>query len=143
VSFPSRPLSQFSLLAEVSGHALELAQSPEEAAVYAPVGAPAPGELAVDVAPTSEDYDRIYENRFVSARQQQMSTFALDVDTASYANVRRFLEANKLPPADAVRIEELINYFTYADQRPQGDVQFSVTTEVAPSPWATATCSCA
>jgi Ca-activated chloride channel family protein len=60
---------------------------------------------------------------------------SIDVDTASYANVRRYLNQNQLPPKDAVRIEELINYFEYDYPQPIGDVPFSVSTEVATAPW--------
>ncbi|MCU0937308.1 MAG: von Willebrand factor type A domain-containing protein, partial [Gammaproteobacteria bacterium] len=68
--------------------------------------------------------------------EHPVSTFGLDVDTGSYANVRRFLNAGRLPPADAVRTEELINYFAYADPAPASrEAPFAVTTEVAPSPW--------
>jgi Ca-activated chloride channel homolog len=61
----------------------------------------------------TEAYDRIYENSFLAARQNPLSTFSIDVDTASYSNVRRFLNQGQLPPKDAVRIEELVNYFPY------------------------------
>jgi Ca-activated chloride channel family protein len=61
---------------------------------------------------------------------------SIDVDTASYTNVRRFLNQGQLPAADAVRIEEMLNYFAYAYPDPTGDDPFSVTTEVALCPWA-------
>ena len=64
-----------------------------------------------------------------------MSTFSIDVDTASYSNVRRFLNSGTLPPADAVRIEELINYFRFSYRNAENDEPFSVTTEVAACPW--------
>ena len=64
-----------------------------------------------------------------------LSTFSIDVDTASYSNVRRFLNDGSLPPKDAVRIEELVNYFEYDYPQPVGDVPFSVNTEVAACPW--------
>jgi Ca-activated chloride channel family protein len=64
-----------------------------------------------------------------------LSTFSIDVDTASYANVRRFLNQGSLPPADAVRIEELVNYFRFEYPQPRGSEPFSVTTEVAACPW--------
>ena len=64
-----------------------------------------------------------------------MSTFSIDVDTGSYANVRRFLNGGQLPPKDAVRLEELVNYFPYAYPLPQGDVPFGVSTELAVTPW--------
>jgi Ca-activated chloride channel family protein len=84
---------------------------------------------------STEDYDRIVENDFVAARETPLSTFSIDVDTASYANVRRFLQGGTLPPPDAVRIEELVNYFHYDLPKPTGDVPFAVHGEVSDAPW--------
>ncbi|MFP4662376.1 MAG: vWA domain-containing protein [Halanaerobiales bacterium] len=84
---------------------------------------------------TTEEYTRIYENRFFDVLDNPLSTFSIDVDTASYTNVRRFLNQEQLPPEDAVRIEEMINYFNYDYQEPDGDKPFSITTEVAECPW--------
>ena len=64
--------------------------------------------------PSIENYAEIEENEFVRVANEPLSTFSIDVDTASYANVRRFLKDGRLPPKDAVRIEEMINYFDYA-----------------------------
>ncbi|MCH9034092.1 MAG: VWA domain-containing protein [Planctomycetes bacterium] len=75
------------------------------------------------------------ENPFLMVTQSPLSTFSIDVDTASYANVRRFLTAGRLPPAGAVRIEEMINYFNYDYPLPTGDDPFSVNIEVADCPW--------
>jgi Ca-activated chloride channel family protein len=83
----------------------------------------------------TEAYDHIVDNPFLAAGRNPLSTFSIDVDTASYSNVRRFLTEGRLPPAGAVRIEELINYFTYDDPTPEGDVPFSVNIEVAECPW--------
>ncbi len=83
----------------------------------------------------TEAYDRIYENAFLSAVDHPLSTFAIDVDTASYANTRRFLANGTLPPAGAVRIEELINYFHYDYPSPQGELPFSVNVSAATCPW--------
>lgn len=84
----------------------------------------------------TETYDRIYENPFLSVQQNPLSTFSIDVDTASYTIVRRFLaQMNSLPPPDAVRIEELINYFSYDYAPPQDDKPFAVHSEVAACPW--------
>lgn len=83
-----------------------------------------------------EQYAAIVENPFVPVSREPLSTFSIDVDTASYANVRRFLTQHQLPPADAVRIEELINYFSYNDPAPAGDDQpFATNLEVAECPW--------
>lgn len=83
----------------------------------------------------TEEYDRIYENQFKDAVQNPLSTFSIDVDTASYSNIRRFILANQMPPKDAVRIEEMINYFTYDYPQPQGEHPFSVITEISQCPW--------
>jgi Ca-activated chloride channel family protein len=84
----------------------------------------------------TESYDRLEDNPFRSPRVAPLSTFSVDVDRASYANVRRFLDQGTLPPKDAVRIEELVNYFPYADVAPaRGDVPLRITTEVAAAPW--------
>jgi Ca-activated chloride channel family protein len=83
----------------------------------------------------TEEYDRIYENDFHEAIDDPFSTFSVDVDAASYGNMRRFLRAGHLPPADAVRIEELVNYFTYDYPDPAGKEPFSIITEVSVCPW--------
>ncbi len=84
---------------------------------------------------SGEKYAEISENPFLETSRAPLSTFSIDVDTASYANVRRYLNDGQMPPKDAVRIEELINYFEYDYPRPVGDVPFSVNTEVATAPW--------
>ena len=83
----------------------------------------------------TEAYDKIDEQRFKRVADDPLSTFSIDVDTASYSNVRRFLNSGTLPPADAVRIEELVNYFRFEYERSQEGAPFSVTTEVAACPW--------
>ena len=83
----------------------------------------------------TESYDRIYENDFLNAKDDPLSTFSIDVDTASYANVRRILNGGQLPPRGAVRIEEMINYFTYDYPQPEKGAPFSVNTEIAACPW--------
>jgi Ca-activated chloride channel family protein len=93
------------------------------------------GELAFDAESNTESYDRIYENPFLDVRQNPLSTFSVDVDTASYANVRRFLNGGSPPPKDAVRIEELLNYFTYHYAPPADDRPFAVHAELAGCPW--------
>jgi Ca-activated chloride channel homolog len=85
----------------------------------------------------SEAYDRVEDNDFRAVLKHPLSTFSIDVDTASYANVRRFLNTGTMPPADAVRIEELINYFRFDYPQPRAETPFSVTTEVAVCPWNT------
>ena len=83
----------------------------------------------------TESYDSITENDFLAVMQNPQSTFSIDVDTASYSNVRRLLNDGVDPPSGAVRIEELINYFSYEYPQPTGDHPFSVTTELAACPW--------
>jgi Ca-activated chloride channel family protein len=82
-----------------------------------------------------EEYDAVEENDFKNVLHNPRSTFSIDVDTASYTNVRRFLNEGSLPPPDAVRIEELINYFSYDYPQPHKEHPFSVTTELGPCPW--------
>lgn len=91
-------------------------------------------ELAANASNT-ESYAQRVDNPFLSVGKEPLSTFSIDVDTASYANVRRFLNQNTLPPKDAVRVEELLNYFPYDDSPPKGDAPFSVHAEVAGCPW--------
>lgn len=85
----------------------------------------------------TEDYDGIVENRFLSTAENALSTFSIDVDAASYSNVRRFLQMGQMPPAGAVRIEEMINYFHYDYPQPQNGDPFSINTEIASCPWNT------
>ena len=83
----------------------------------------------------TEDYSYIEENTFKNPKNNPLSTFSIDVDTASYSNIRRFLMNSELPPKDAVRIEELINYFSYDYLNPDDEHPFSVNTEIAKCPW--------
>ncbi|MGD9782863.1 MAG: von Willebrand factor type A domain-containing protein [Kiritimatiellia bacterium] len=83
----------------------------------------------------TESYAPIQGNTFKSIADEPLSTFSIDVDTASYANVRRFLRAGQLPPPDAVRIEEMVNYFPYDYAQPKNDVPFAVHVESAACPW--------
>jgi Ca-activated chloride channel homolog len=112
----------------------QIAARRTSATVRTPVGGGRlrhPGEPA-----NTEAYDHIVENEFRSPRVAALSTFSADVDRASYTNVRRFLSSGALPPKDAVRIEELVNYFPYDDPTPRdGDTPLRISTEVAPAPW--------
>jgi len=83
----------------------------------------------------TEAYDQIEENRFRRVEADPLSTFSIDVDTASYANVRRFITGGMLPPAGAIRIEELVNYFRFDYPQPAANEPFSITTELTPCPW--------
>ncbi|MBU1240054.1 VWA domain-containing protein [Myxococcota bacterium] len=86
----------------------------------------------------TESYDRIYENPFDRVIEKPLSTFSVDVDTASYANARRFLTAHRMPPKDSIRIEEFINYFNYNYEGPSpaSKTPFSVHGELSSCPWA-------
>ncbi|MFB2894174.1 von Willebrand factor type A domain-containing protein [Aerosakkonemataceae cyanobacterium BLCC-F50] len=90
---------------------------------------------AVQPTPNTEQYNRIEDNQFVTVKNQPLSTFSIDVDTASYSNVRRFIYEGQLPPKDAVRIEEMLNYFTYDYPQPNGDRPFTINTEISQTPW--------
>ena len=83
----------------------------------------------------TEEYDYEPENAFRDALRTPLSTFSIDVDVASYANTRRFLNSGKIPPPDAVRIEELINYFTYDYSEPTDEHPVKLNTELAACPW--------
>ncbi len=83
----------------------------------------------------TEGYSAIHENGFKDVRHNPLSTFSIDVDKASYSNVRRFLNMGQLPPMDAVRIEEMINYFNYDYPEPEGKHPFSLYTEISRCPW--------
>jgi len=83
----------------------------------------------------NESYAHIVENDWLVPANNPLSTFSIDVDRASYANVRRFINGGQRPPIDAVRIEEMVNYFTYDYPDPTGDHPFAVSTEVTRAPW--------
>ena len=82
-----------------------------------------------------EGYDNINENKFLKVSDNPLSTFSIDVDAASYSNVRRFLNQGQLPPAGAVRVEEMVNYFHYEYPQPTGKDPFSINTEISDAPW--------
>ena len=83
----------------------------------------------------TEQYNNINENEFKKVNQDPLSTFSIDVDKASYSNVRRFVNARQLPPKDAVRIEEMINYFSYSYPNPKEQEPFSINLEASDCPW--------
>jgi Ca-activated chloride channel family protein len=100
----------------------------------------APGPMDQEGKPgqppfNTEAYSRIQDNPFLRVDQNPLSTFSIDVDTASYSNLRRFLQNGQKPPKDAVRIEEMVNYFDYKYQPPTGSVPFAVDAQVASAPW--------
>ena len=85
--------------------------------------------------PDAEEYNHVSENRFLSAKETPLSTFSVDVDAASYSNMRRFINQGQLPPKDAIRTEELVNYFSYDYAKPTGVDPVRITTEVGVCPW--------
>ncbi len=115
--------------------AAEMAKSAPSVEVYQAY-IPSPTAVPPVTPPGTEDYAKIAESAFRAAQSEPLSTFSADVDTASYSNVRRYLRDGMLPPADAVRVEELVNYFPYDYPEPEGDAPFSVTAEMATCPWA-------
>jgi len=106
--------------------------------MYFPNPQPVPGQPPY-IPPTEgsagESYSNIVENPWLKAKAEPLSTFSIDVDTASYANVRRMLNQGMLPPRDAVRIEELVNYFPYSYSPPTDGKPFAVHVEMADTPW--------
>lgn len=110
-------------------------------------GAPAESKVAYDMAYAqpleeyeqqqwnTEEYDGIAENIFHEALRNPLSTFSIDVDAASYSNMRRFITNGQQPPKDAVRIEEMVNYFDYDYAQPKGEDPFAVITEISTAPW--------
>jgi len=109
----------------------ETSKSDHKRANYQTYAAPEPGYIQHN----TEGYTAIDENGFKDVLHNPLSTFSIDVDRASYSNVRRFLNMGQLPPIDAVRIEEMINYFNYDYPEPAGKHPFSVYTEISECPW--------
>ncbi|MBC7862789.1 MAG: von Willebrand factor type A domain-containing protein, partial [Bacteroidia bacterium] len=90
---------------------------------------------SADMVSSSESYDSIPENNFIFSEEEPVSTFSADVDRASYSNIRRFLTSGQKPPSDAVRIEEMINYFHYDYEQPKENDPVKIVTELAECPW--------
>ena len=127
---------------------LDLKVKDERKVMACKIAAPACGSIAYECDQSSggvyrgvpadfntEEYATISENSFKDVLQEPLSTFSIDVDPASYANVRRFLNSGSLPYKDAVRIEELVNYFPYDYPQPDDGTPFAVHAEAAPCPW--------
>ncbi len=123
---PSVANSQVGKLEGLTGSVMDSSTPPEPQAKRA--------SQSEEVA-TSESYKSITDHQFYTADRQPLSTFSIDVDTASYSNVRRFINEGQLPPKDAVRIAEMVNYFPYDYPQPTGDKPFSINTEIATAPW--------
>ncbi|MCR9054966.1 MAG: von Willebrand factor type A domain-containing protein [Phaeodactylibacter xiamenensis] len=141
-NLPTRNLNSLAATtAGVSGakasNELKIRGSRSNATDYYVDGTRVQGNAIPEQAPTAagEGYAEIVENEFIAAGTEAFSTFSIDVDKAAYSNVRRFIAAGQLPPADAVRTEELINYFDYAYPLPEAGNAFAVETELGPCPW--------
>lgn len=109
--------------------------SPTVEAEYDAAYVPSMPTDAQPVQFNTEEYDAINENIFHDAVKNPLSTFSIDVDAASYSNVRRFINNGQHPPKDAVRIEEMINYFSYDYAQPKNDDPFAIHTELSVAPW--------
>jgi len=116
-------------IAELSEHKVIVAESPSQDMPYCVVASPTYDNQR------NEEYNQFAENKFRMAKEEPLSTFSVDVDAASYSNMRRFINRGELPYKDAVRIEELINYFTYNYPEPSGNDPVKITTEVGNCPW--------
>ena len=103
--------------------------------MFAPGPIVALAPTAPTAQPNTENYAHVAENAFLNVADQPLSTFSIDVDTASYSNARRFLNDGELPPKDSIRVEEWLNYFNYDYPEPVAQEPFSVTSEVSSCPW--------
>jgi len=101
-----------------------------------PVPTPAPAQYTYNYSyENTEEYAKIIENEFLNTRTEPQSTFSIDVDQAAYSNVRRYLDNGNRAPKNSVRLEEMINYFSYSYPQPKNDEAFSITTEYTDCPW--------
>jgi Ca-activated chloride channel homolog len=131
------PIPPVPLMEVIVADSAMVAPSPSSVMAYAKLAYGPAGIIASPtfVPNTTERYAHFEQNPVHVAARDPVSTFSLDVDTASYANVRRFLRQGELPPEDAVRVEELVNYFPYDYPAARGPHPFGVGTEVARAPW--------
>lgn len=83
----------------------------------------------------NESYKGLTENKFTNSVNEPLSTFSVDVDAASYSNIRRFINGGQMPPEDAVRVEEMINYFKYDLAGPKDNEPVAIHTELSSAPW--------
>jgi len=122
LAFSPSDSSMFSSIAKTGAARMEYAPAP--VAYYNP-----------SVSFNTEEYKPISDNSFQDTLKTSLSTFSIDVDTASYSNLRRFINTGTLPPPDAIRTEEMLNYFNYDYPQPTEEHPFSVTTEISECPW--------
>lgn len=128
----------YALQGRAAGVQIRGARSKDKKANYSNSYMPSSGILVHDYAEpeyNTEEYDGIEENSFRDALKNPLSTFSIDVDAASYSNVRRFINYGQRPPKDAVRVEEMINYFDYDYEQPKGENPFNIITEISSAPW--------
>ncbi|MBI3822404.1 MAG: von Willebrand factor type A domain-containing protein [Planctomycetes bacterium] len=123
------------LLVPSTGCKTEMAKAPRGDRVGAARHEAHDAKRPHDKAAPGEEYERRRDNPFHLVANDPLSTFSIDVDTASYTNVRRMLNENTLPPADAVRVEEFVNYFTYNYPAPEGEHPITLSAESAACPW--------
>jgi len=119
--------------AETAAMAAAVAPAPMPSSALTRIAQPAP--FMHPPISDREQYQPIERHGVLRVAETPVSTFSIDVDTGSYTNLRRLLRAGQLPPRDAVRVEELVNYFPYAYPLPKDNTPFAVSTEVAPTPW--------
>ncbi len=119
----------------VVGYAMEKKSAVTGAVSTVPVNCLYMVENEVDDDFNTENYSTIHENGYKDVFNHPLSTFSIDVDQASYTNVRRFLNLGQMPPVDAVRTEEMINYFTYDYKKPDEGKPYSINTELTNCPW--------
>ncbi|MEM6964708.1 MAG: von Willebrand factor type A domain-containing protein, partial [Bacteroidota bacterium] len=124
-------------LSAAYSHPDEVKENPNKQPTPIPFKETPPQKKKVEkeVAAFNEEYETIVENEFLSAIKTPLSTFSIDVDNAAYSNVRRYLNNHQMPPKNAVRIEEFINYFDYDYPQPSNVDPFSINTEISDCPW--------
>ncbi len=124
--------AQFELVSFQQKLASENAAASKSTAAYQAIAYTTQNSLSYE---NNENYSQIISNSFKNVTDDPLSTLSIDVDTASYAHMRRYLQHNQLPPADAIRIEEMINYFSYDYPQPNGDDPLTIITEISDAPW--------
>lgn len=117
------------------GNALNIRGSRSDATAYYVDGIKIRDGVVPNTDNSNEEYARIAENQFYNTKRRPLSTFSIDVDGASYSNIRRYINQGSLPPKDAVRIEEMINYFSYQYSSPETQDPFGISTEIGSCAW--------
>ncbi|WP_374355217.1 von Willebrand factor type A domain-containing protein [Chitinimonas sp.] len=133
-SVAKRPVERIEVTGSSISRSTGYVAAPKPALLREAIAAP-PADMALPVPENRERYKAFERNGVMRVAEAPVSTFSIDVDTGSYSNMRRMLNAGQLPPRDAVRVEELVNYFPYQYALPKDDKPFAVSTEIAPTPW--------